>query len=133
MIEPSFIALLLAFKIAVAFLFVVAPLLNGSRAQLARAGGHDAAVAPLRLFGAAMLALVVGYATSFLELAAGRFPYGIVAMGIVADTAIPLTLVLTGQAWRTPLRSGLTLALFASAIGQIAACAEPQWALKPLF
>jgi hypothetical protein len=119
------LGLILAVKITVTGVLVVAPLLLLSEERLTgmfRLAG-DGGTAFLRLYGVALLALLVGYASGFWMIADGRFPSGIVAMGVVSNAGAALVLCLTGAwrhaRWLTAFMATIAAALiFAAAFGR---------------
>ena len=124
----TWLGAILAVKIVVTALASAIPFLILPPARLATLAGTDIQAKPLvRLYGVAITALLVGYASGFWAIAEGVFPWGVVAMGIVSNGGATLTIVLTGV-WQRILPmvlflGGITLAL-------IAAAALPGWALS---
>lgn len=103
----SYIALVLALKIAVSLAVICAPLLLAPGPRLAARTGLDERALPwLRLYGVAIAALVTAYASAFWTLADGRFPWGIVAMGVVSNAGGALAMIATGMARKSPLLTG---------------------------
>jgi hypothetical protein len=127
----SAIELILAAKIGVTALFVVIPFLTFSAGWIDARLGAQRGSAPLyRLYGWAILALLVGYASGFWETAQDRFPYAIAVMGIVSNAGAAAIMVGTGMA-----RTQTTLAVFfgAIALALIWAIAMPGAAMQPLW
>ena len=127
----SYLALLLAFKIGVTAIAVSAPLLLLPRGALAARTGAGAEAAPwLRLYGVAVSALLVGYASGFWTLATGAFPWGVVIMGIVSNACAAAAMIATGVVRRAPV---LGFVLAAIAVGLIAAAAAPDVAMTRVW
>ena len=126
----TWLGAILAVKIVVTALASAIPFLILPPARLATLAGTDIQAKPLvRLYGVAITALLVGYASGFWTIAEGVFPWGVVAMGIVSNGGATLAIVHTGV-WLRILPmvlflGGITLAL-------IAAAALPNWALSPI-
>jgi len=117
----TYLGLLLAVKIATTLAIVCMPLLFiPSSTLLARTQLTAASLPWLRLYGVAMVALVVGYAYGLWSLGHGIFPWGVVLMGIVSNIGASLTLLATGL-WKrmrgiTVLYSSIGLALVLAAL-----------------
>jgi hypothetical protein len=127
----SYLALLLTFKIAVTALFVSAPLLLAPAGFVTKRTALPPEALPwLRLYAVAVTALLVGYATGFFEIAAGRFPWGVAIMGVASNAGAVAALLATGLARRTPV---LTACFAFIAFGLIAAAMAPEAALRPAF
>lgn len=131
----SLLTAVLILKIAgTAFLFIV-PLLMLPDARLLRLAGLPqeawGAVSTYRLLGVAYLALVVGYASAFPEIAAGRFPWGIVIMGIVSNGGGAVALVATGAWHRRLSRVGFVFVAAVTAFLILAAFLG-ETAIRPL-
>lgn len=117
----TWLDLILAVKIGVTGSIIAGPLLFLPTAKLAKRvrGGVDA-TALARLYGVAILALLVGYSSAFWTIARGDFPWGVVAMGLASNGGATLVLFSTG-AWRgskttTLFLAAITVALAASAL-----------------
>lgn len=122
----TWLGLRFAFKIAVTALAVVGPALLARAQTLAERFGMPIEAAALaRLYGVALLALLVGYGGGLLAAERGEFPTTIVAMGIVSNAGATLGLVLTGLAQRhralTVVFAAITVALVAAAVRPAAA------------
>ncbi len=127
----SYLALLLGFKIGVTLPLVSVPLLLARReVLLARTGANEAAAPWLRLYGIAVTALLVGYASGFWALAENRFPWGVVAMGIVSNAGAAVFMMTSGVARAAPLRTVLFAAI---AVALTAAAIAPSAALIRVF
>lgn len=93
-----FMITVLTLKIVATGLFVVVPLLFAPLGRLNHRW-KTRLEQPLlfRLYGVAILALLVGYASGYWTLAAGAFPWGVAAMGVVSNGLAGSLL-----AWRGP-------------------------------
>lgn len=116
----SLLTATLILKIAGTALLFIVPLLLLPSGRLLKLAGLPAealgAVPTFRLLGVAYIALLVGYASGFPQIAVGQFPWGVVAMGIASNGGSAATLVATG-AWRKPLsRVGLAFTLLITAL-----------------
>lgn len=124
------LGVLLVFKIGVTAVTAVLPMvLLPTAAVTRRLGIEPAAVAYVRLYGVALLALLVGYAGGLVTLAGGEFPVGVVWMGLVSNGGAAIALVATGVHRR--LRMAAPLYGFI-ALGLAAALAWPALAMRPL-
>ncbi|MGO4716646.1 hypothetical protein [Bradyrhizobium sp. 2TAF24] len=126
------IAFILIVKIAVTAVLTAAPFLLTPEPQLAamlRTTGDGARVI-FRLYGVAVLALLVGYGSGFWTIAEGRFPFGVAAMGVVSNGGAAAALLITGG-WR---RARLVTAFVAGiAVVLLLAAAFSRQALAPLW
>lgn len=116
----AYLTLLLTIKIAVTFVLVAAPFLLLSKSKLESAMLITAQSAGIfRLYGVAVLALLVGYAFGVPAAQSGHFPWGVTTMGAVSNGGAALILVLSGAASRKILLvvffglifAGLTMAM----------------------
>lgn len=117
----SALELLLYTKILITLFTCVVPMLMlpARRVMALYHIGADA-VPLVRLYGVALLALLVGYGSGVVSLWSGAIPWGILWMGIVSNLGATVTMGLTG-AWRKapPLAAifgGIGLALCAVVI-----------------
>lgn len=127
----TYIGLILTVKIAVTALFVVLPFLAFRPASIdQRLGAQKGSPALYRLYGWAILALLVGYASGFWEIAGGRFPYAVAVMGIVSNGGAAAIMVATGMA-----RSQMALAIFFAAtfLALLWALANPGLAMAAIL
>ncbi len=126
------IGLILIAKIVVTGALVAGPFLLlpgeklGSMLRTTGEGSHTV----FRLYGVAVLALLVGYASGFWPVAEGRFPWGVVAMGFVSNAGAAAILLATGRWSRARL---LTVFVTGIAIALAAAAANSRAALVPLW
>lgn len=124
------LGLLLWFKIGVTAATAVLPmLLLPARLVAQRLGIEPSAVGFIRLYGVALLALLVGYAQGLVMLADGLFPTGVVWMGLVSNGGAALALVTTGLHRRLRLTAPLYGLI---ALGLAAALVWPALAVRPL-
>ncbi|NKX45263.1 hypothetical protein [Roseicyclus persicicus] len=79
------LGLLFLVKIVVTALGVAAPLLVAPTALLARVAGVADAGPLFRLYGVAILALLVGYGFGLADVAAGRLPVGLLWVAVVSN------------------------------------------------
>lgn len=99
--EP--ISILLWVKIIGTLIPVALPLLFLPIATVNRLSGFEASDPALyRLYGAAVLALLVGYAGGYFQVQDGVFPVGVVAMGFVSNAGACAVLLLTGRGLKAP-------------------------------
>lgn len=102
--------IMLIVKIAVTGLLVGLPMLLLHRAMLLkRLGIDDAALPYIRLYGLAIMALLVGYASAFSGFIGEEFPIGIALMGIVSNGGGFVTMLITGLAAKQKLLAGFLL------------------------
>lgn len=108
---------LLLFKIAISMVTIVIPFLMLPHDMIAQVMGTEGATPSLyRLYGMAVLALLVGYASAIPQAQRGELPTGIVLMGLVSNTggaAIPLILGAEGAALYLSLVFGAIAVLLA--------------------
>jgi hypothetical protein len=127
----SFLALVLAAKIVLTGLLTAVPFLFLPASRLATttgvAGGGETL---FRLYGVAIVALLVGYASGFWILASGQFPWGVVIMGLVSNAGGAALLIGTG-AWRKALP--ITVVVSAIAASLAVAALAPDFASRPLW
>ena len=90
----SWLSLLLLTKIAVTGLLVAAPFLFLPKAMLEKVTNTTAQTSALyRLYGVAIVALLVGYAFGIPSAEVGQFPWGVVTMGTVSNGGAALLLL----------------------------------------
>jgi len=83
-----------------------------------------------RLYGIAILALLIGYGFAIPAAQSGDFPWGVTAMGTLSNGGPAILLTLQGAASRQPF---LTTFFYAIAICLIASMIFPDAALSKLF
>ena len=97
------LSLLLIIKIVGTFFPVAAPLLVLPKARIDQLSGFSPSdVSLYRLYGMAVLALLVGYLGGYFQIEAGVFPIGVLAMGFVSNAGAFLIMLITGRAQKTP-------------------------------
>lgn len=100
-----------ALFVGLPFLLVPAPRLIG----LLQIEGAEPAMPLIRLYGWAVIALLVGYSFGFSWVTGANFPIGVVTMGLVSNAGATVLLVLTG-AWRRALPITLFLGVIAASL-----------------
>ena len=125
------LSILLCVKIIGTFFPVALPLLGMPKSFIdKRSGFAPSDVSLYRLYGMAVLALLVGYAGGLAQIADGTFPIGVLAMGFVSNAGAFLILVITGRAAKTPASAaffGLIAAGLAIAFAMQGAAMTPLW------
>jgi len=82
----TWLSLILVFKIIVSFVFLILPFLFLPKEKLEIMTSTQADTSQLyRLYGVAVLALVVAYGFGISPAEAGVFPWGVVTMGIFSN------------------------------------------------
>jgi len=93
----TILSLLLVFKITVSIAVLIIPFLFFSKEKLAAITKTTADTSQLyRLYGIAILALLVAYGFGIAPAQAGIFPWGVVAMGIVSNVGAALCMLVFG-------------------------------------
>ena len=124
----TWLSLLLVFKIAYTLLAAAGPMLLLPRERVSSVLGVGVeAVAIVRLYGMALLALLVGYGSGIPASEAGVFPVGVVAMGIVSNAGATALLLGTGAWRRTPLAAPVFGLI---ALGLVVSAAAPAASLQ---
>ena len=125
------LSVLLWIKIIGTFLPVAAPLLVLPKSKIDQLSGFEASdISLYRLYGMAVLALLVGYLGGYFQVLKGEYPIGVIAMGFVSNAGAFLVMLLTGRAQKTPL-SACFFGLIAA--GLAATFFVQDAALKPLW
>ena len=97
------LSVLLWVKIIGTFFPVAAPLLILPKPEIGKRSGFEASdISLYRLYGMAILALLVGYAGGYAQVLQGEFPIGVIAMGFVSNAGAFSVMLLTGRAAKTP-------------------------------
>lgn len=113
----SFLALLLIVKIAVTLVLVVVPLILAAPDWITRFSGLKGDTALFRLYGMALLALLVGYAMALWGHWQGDDVVWVVPMGMVSNGGAALILLTTYtgrfRAISVTFFTAITLGLFA--------------------
>ena len=128
----TYLDLILLAKIAGTALFVGLPFLLLPTAKLVKLleiEGAEAALPLIRLYGWAVIALLVGYSFGFSWVSRDVFPIGVVTMGLVSNAGATLLLVITG-AWRKAI--AMTAFLGAIAASLCFAMASPNTVMTAL-
>jgi len=127
----SVLALILIAKMSVTLLAVVIPFLFFPKPTLDRTVGFGAPDGVFyRLYGVAVLALLVAYGVGYVQVQEGIYPEGVVWMGLVSNGGATLVLILMGQARKTPVFTAFFAAI---AVGFAAAVLQPAAVMAPLF
>ena len=99
--EP--LSILLWIKIIGTFVPVALPLLLFRKERIQQLSGFAASDPALyRLYGMAVLALLIGYAGGYAQVLEGIYPMGVVAMGFASNAGAFLILLLTGRGSKAP-------------------------------
>ena len=125
------LSILLWIKIIGTFFPVALPLLVMPKGFIdARSGFEASDLSLYRLYGMAVLALLVGYAGGYVQVTQGVYPIGVLAMGFASNAGAFTIMVLTGRAAKTPLTAvfiGLIAAGLAAAFFLPDAFMTPLW------
>ena len=126
----TLLTLLLLIKILGTLVPVALPLLLLSKTTLDRLSGLTPSDVTLyRLYGIAIVALLVGYAGGIVQVRAGDYPTGVLWMGLTSNAGATLALLRSRAA---PLVRGSALFFGLITAGLIAALAAPDVAMRPL-
>ena len=128
----TYLDLILLAKIAGTALFVGLPFLLVPAPRLVsllQIEGAEAAMPLIRLYGWAVIALLVGYSFGFSWVTGDVFPVGVVTMGLVSNAGGTILLVLTG-AWRKALPMTICLGLIATSLA--VAMAQPHMLMQAI-
>ncbi len=118
------------YLVGVTFFAVVLPFLVFSKEKLNQVLQMTAESPSLyRLYGVAVLALLVGYGSGVLQIAQDMYPSGVIAMGITSNAGAALVLFLTGAAKRN---KSLTVFFTLIAVCLIGAFLNPEAAMTAL-
>lgn len=126
----SFFAFVLSFKIAGTALLIALPFLVLSTDRLNALTGAEGGPVLFRLYGVSFLALLVGYAFGFAELAQGRFPFAVAVMGLVSNAGAAAVMIAL-HAWRRSLPAFILVT--SAALGLTTCLIFPNWAISPLL
>ncbi|WP_162627760.1 hypothetical protein [Erythrobacter sp. KY5] len=114
----TYLDAILLIKIAGTGLFVGLPMLllpAPLLIRLLRIEGAEAAMPLIRLYGWAVIALLVGYCFGLSWISRDVFPTGVVTMGLVSNAGATAILLVTG-AWRKSVALTLFLGGIAAAL-----------------
>ena len=125
------LSILLWIKIIGTFFPVAAPLLFLPKAKIDEVSGFSPSDVTLyRLYGMAVLALLVWYAGGYFQVNDGVFPIGVIAMGFVSNAGAFGIMLLTGRAKKTPV-AAIFFGLIA--VGLAAAYLLQDFAMTPIW
>ena len=127
----SFLSLVIGFKIIVTFVSVSRPFLfapKPSLEELTEITAHSDTF--FRLYGVAITALLVGYASAFPTMWSGQFPWGIVLMGTVSNGGAAYVLLRHPTPGKLRSSAFLFGAIF---VALLASMMMPQLAISPWF
>ena len=127
----TYLSLVLIVKIGITLLGAVVPFLFGPSSLAASVLSMERPPALLqRLYGVAILALLVGYGFGIPAAEAGKVPWGVLSMGLVSNAGAAFLLATLG---RGPMPK-LGAALFGAIAAALAACLLlPEIAITPAF
>lgn len=127
----TWLALLLLFKIGFTAIFAALPmlLLPASRIE-ARLAVDVSAVPYIRLYGWALVALLVGYGGAIPVAEAGHMPWGVIVMGVVSNVGATLLML---SPWGTRPSRTLPLVFGSISVGLVLCAYFPQVALHRAF
>lgn len=125
------ISILLLIKIIGTLFPVALPLLVMPKTFInARSGFSPSDISLYRLYGMAVLALLVGYSAGYLQANSGMFPIGVLAMGLVSNAGAFAIMVATGRVAKTPFTASF-FGLIAAGLAVM--MAAPEFAMTPLW
>lgn len=126
----TILTIVLIVKIGVTLFAVVLPFLVFSKEKLDLLLQMKAESPSLyRLYGVAILALLVGYGSGIHQIVQETYPSGVIAMGITSNAGAALVLFLTGAAKRNKF---LTVFFTLIAVCLIGAALNPETAMTAL-
>lgn len=123
--------IIIAIKIIVTLVLIAIPFLTLPMEKLDKISGMTAKSNTFyRLYGVAMVALLIGYASGIPLINQGVFPWGVAIMGIVSNGGVALLLLKSGPSPKTMkfimIYGGIAIALIACVI-------FPELAISALF
>ncbi|MEL7540893.1 MAG: hypothetical protein AAGJ51_08315 [Pseudomonadota bacterium] len=95
-----------------------------------RSGFSPSDTSLYRLYGMAILALLVGYAGGYFQFVSGTFPIGVLAMGFASNAGAFAIMVATGRAAKTPIAAAF-FGMIASGLAVM--LVSPDFAMTPLW
>lgn len=123
--------ILLWIKIIGTLIPVALPLLLFPKAFIDQRSGFEASdISLYRLYGMAVLALLVGYFGGIVQVWSGIYPAGVIAMGFVSNLGAFVVMLITGRARQTPASAaffGLIALGLAISYSQQPAFMAPLW------
>ena len=127
----SWLSLLLIVKILVTSILVALPFLFLSKQKLEKTTNISAPTSTFfRLYGVAILALLVGYSFGIPSAENNQFPWGVICMGVVSNGGAA-SLLLISRKSKQNLILGIFFALVT--LGLVTASIIPQAALQKLW
>jgi len=97
----SFFSIILFFKIIVTLTIIVVPFILTPKEKIDKMMGMTSPSPYLyRLYGVAVLAILVAYSGGIYQASIGIVPWAVIAMGLVSNFGATLTLLLTNVAKR---------------------------------
>lgn len=126
----TILTILLFVKILVSLVLVVLPFLFMSKEKLAGLTGIEAQSSVLyRIYGMAILALLVGYGGGIWQVSQNQFPWGVIMMGLVSNFGASFLLIKTGAARRS---KALTVFFICIGFGLLFCAIYPQLVVQSL-
>ena len=128
----TYLDLILLVKIGGSAVFLVLPFLflpAGRLMPLLQIEGSEAAMPMMRLYGLAVLALLVGYSFGLSWVSGGNFPVGVVVMGLVSNGGGAIFLLASGGYRKA---AAMTAYLIAIAVSLAFGIANPAMVMQPL-
>ena len=127
--EP--LSILLWIKIIGTLIPVGLPLIFLSKQRIEAVSGFTSSdVIVYRLYGMAIIALLVGYYGGYVQVTNGVFPAGVIWMGLMSNAGAATILILTGRARKAPWEAAF-FGLIAA--GLVASLAQPEFVMKSLW
>ncbi|MEO1335159.1 MAG: hypothetical protein AAFV29_05930 [Myxococcota bacterium] len=125
----TLLSVLLTIKVLVTLVTIALPFIVLPKSTLDRiAGFGQPDTAFYRLYGTAVLALIVAYSGGIYQISMGIYPGAVIAMGLVSNAGATIILIATGRVAKSLL---FTLFFGAIAIGFAVAAAAPDLAMSP--
>lgn len=124
----SWVSLLLIVKVAVTLILVAMPFLFVSKEKLEKVTNIKTDTPQFfRLYGVAILALLIGYSFGIPLAENGVFPWSVVSMGVMSNGGAAFILLLAGL---NSKKRGLTLFFAIITVGLIMSALFPQVAVQ---
>ena len=125
------LSILLWVKIIGTLIPVGLPLLVLSKNRIEAISGFQSSdVIIYRLYGMAIIALLVGYYGGYVQVANGVFPIWVIWMGLVSNAGAAAVLILTERAKKAPWEAGFFSLI---ATGLVVSLLRPELAMSPLW
>ena len=126
----TILTVVLIVKIGVTLFAVVLPFLMFGKEKLDRILQMTTNSSSLyRLYGFAVLALLVGYAGGIVQIAHNLYPIGVIVMGITSNAGAVLVLILTGAARQNRFLTGFFALVTVCLVGAVL---DPDAVMAPL-